>query len=86
MAKNHSVLLTHLVTHVGKRTIQLKNVGKEQVPTCVPRGYKRSKKTQTPQLQKANLKHQVTRRPPAQANPISKRQIQKTNFATTPNT
>ena len=84
--KNHSVLLTHLVTHVGKRTIQLKNVGKEQVPTCVPRGYKRSKKTQTPQLQKANLKHQVTRRPPAQANPISQRQIQKTNFATTPNT
>ena len=86
MAKNHSVLLTHLVTHAGKRTIQLKNVGKVQVPTCVPRGYKRSKKIQTPQLQKANLKHQVTRQPPAQANPISKRQIQKTNFATTPNT
>ena len=58
--KNHSVLLTHHVTHAGKRTTQQTDVGKAPVPTCVPRGYKRSKRMQTPQLPKANLKHQVT--------------------------
>ena len=84
--KNHSVLLTHHVTHAGKRTTQPKDVGKAPAPTCVLRGYKRSKRMQTPQLPKLNLKRQVTRRPLAQANPIPKRQIQKTNFATTPNT
>ena len=86
MAKNHSVLLTHHVTHAGKRTTQPKDVGKAPAPTCVLRGYKRSTRMQTPQLPKLNLKRQVTRRPLAQANPIPKRQIQKTNFATTPNT
>ena len=86
MAKNHSVQLTHQVTHAGKRIIQLKDVGKALALTCVPRGHRQSKKMQMLQLRKANLKQPVTRRLLVQANPIPKRLIQKTNFATTPNT
>ena len=86
MAKNHSVQLTHHVTHAGKRTIQLKDVGKALAPTCVPRDCRQSKRMQMLQPRKANLKQPVTRRLLVQANPIPKRLIQKTNFATAPNT
>ena len=86
MAKNHSVQLTHHVTYAGKRTIQLKDVGKALAPTCVPRDPRQSKRMQMLQLRKANLKQPVTRRLLVQANPIPKRLIQKTNFATAPNT
>ena len=85
MAKNHSVQITHHVTHAGKRTIQLKDVGNALALTCVPRGHRKSKKMQMLQLRKANLKQPVTRRLLVQANPIPKRLIQRTNFATTPN-
>ena len=47
---------------------------------------RQSKRMQMLQPRKANLKQPVTRRLLAQAKPISKRLIQKTNFATTPNT
>ena len=86
MAKNHSVQLTHHVTHAGKRTVQLKYVGKALAPTCVPRDHRQSKRMQMLQPRKANLKQPVTRRLLVQANPIPKRLIQKTNFATAPNT
>ena len=62
MAKNHSVQLTHHVTHAGKRTIQLKDVGKALVLPYVPRGHRQSRKMQLLQLRKANLKQPVTRR------------------------
>ena len=86
MARNHSVQLTHHVTHVGKRIIQLKDVGKVLAFTCVPRGHRQNKKTQMPQLLRENLKQPVTRWQLIQANPIPKSLIQKTNFATTANT
>ena len=86
MAKNHSVQLTHHVTHAGRRTIQLKDVGKALALTCVPRGHREDEKMRMLQLRKANLKQPVTRWLLVQANPIPKRLIQKTNFATTPNT
>ena len=44
------------------------------------------KDTQVPQIPRENLKQPVTRRLLIQANPIPKRPIQKTIFATTPNT
>ena len=88
MARNHSDQLTHHVTHAGKRIIQLKAVGKALAFTCVPRGHRQNKKTQMSQLLREILKQPVTRWPLIQANPIPKRTkfIQKTNFATTPNT
>ena len=86
MAKNHSVQPTHHVIHAGKRIIQLKDVGKALALTCVPRGHRQSKKMQMLQPRKANLKQPVTRRLLVRANPILKRLIQKTNFATAPNT
>ena len=51
---------THHVTQAGKRTIQLKDVGKALAPTCVPRDPKQSKRMQMLQLRKANLKQPVT--------------------------
>ena len=86
MAKNHSVQITHHVTHAGKRIIQLKDNGKALALTCVPRGHSQSKEMQMLQPRKANLKQPVTRRLLVRANPIPKRLIQKTNFATAPNT
>ena len=86
MAKNHSVQLTHHVIHPGKRIIQLKDVGKALALTCVPRGHRQSKKMQMLQPRKVNLKQPVTRRLLVRANPIPKKLIQKTNFATAPNT
>ena len=77
MAKNHSVQLTHHVTHAGKRIIQLKDVAKALALTCVPKGHRQSKKMQMRQLRKANLKQPVTRRLLVQANPLPKRLIQK---------
>ena len=55
MAKNHSVQVTHHVTHAGKRIIQLKDVGKALALTCVPRGHRQSKKRQMLHLRKAKL-------------------------------
>ena len=82
----HSAQLTHHVTHVGKRTIQPKDVGKALALTCVPSGHRQNKKSQMLQILKENLKQQATQWLLIQANPIPKRPIQKPNFATTPNT
>ena len=70
--KDHSVHLTHHVTHAGKRINQLKDVGKALALTCVPRGHRQSKKMQMLQPRKAILKQPVTRRLLVQANPIQK--------------
>ena len=86
MAKNHSVQLTHHATHAEKRITHLKDGGKALALTCVPRGHRQSRKMQMLQPRKANLKQPVTRRLLVRANPIPKRLIQKTNFATAPNT
>ena len=86
MAKNHSVQLTHHVTHAGKRITQLKDVGKALAPTCVPRDCRQSKRMQMLQPRKANLKQPMTRRLLVQTKQIPIRLIQKTNFATAPNT
>ena len=86
MARNHSVQLTHHVTLVGKTRIQLKDVGKALALICVPREHRQNRKTQVPQTLKENLKQQGTLRLLIQVNPIPKRLIQNTNFATTPNT
>ena len=55
---------------------KLKDVGKAQALTCVPRGSRQSKKTQMPQLWKENVKQPVTRQLLVQAKPIPKRPIQ----------
>ena len=86
MARNRSVQLTHHVTHAEKRIIQVKNVGRALALTCVPRGLRQNKKMQMPQLLKEKLKQPATQWLSIQTNPTPKRLIQKTNFATTPNT
>ena len=84
--KNSQRPIYPLCDTCGKKTIQLKDVSKALALTCVPRGHRQSKKVQMLQIWKANLKQPVFRRLLVQANPIPKRLIQKTNFATTPNT
>ena len=87
MTKNHSVQLNHHVTHAKKkRTIQPKDVGRALALTCDPRGRRQNKTTQMLRPLRESLKKQMTQKLLVQANPILKIPIQKTNFATTPNT
>ena len=86
MERNHSVQPTHHVTHVEKRTIQLKDVSKALALTCVPGGHRQNRRTQMSQTLRENLKQQATQRLLIEVNPTPKRLIQKTNFAPTPNT
>ena len=86
MARNHSVQRTHGVTRMAKKITQLRDAGNALALTCDPKGHNHKRKMQIPQILRKNLKEPRNPKHLAKAKPTPNNPIQKTNFATTPNT